>query len=423
MHNNHLMKKIFPGISVIFLFFLFTSGEIIGQTKESDIDRKAGKIHKRILTVDSHTDAPMNLMSKGFDISKNNASSENESKYDFPRMKLGGLDAAFFAIFVPQGPRTPEGNFHAKAKADRVIDSIYAVLGRCHNLAGLAVTPSDAYRLKRSGKRAIFMGMENGYPIGNDLSLIQACYTKGVRYITLCHTKNNDICDSSTDTVEFNGLSDFGKHVVEFMNKTGMMIDISHASDKTFYDVLTISKAPVIASHSCARAICNNKRNLDDDMLRALAKNGGVVQMCILSDYVKTPDPNPARDSAFKAFHIKFSNYALMTDAEQEVAHKAWDELHRKYPETLATVSDVADHIDHMVRVAGINHVGIGTDFDGGGGVVGCYDVSEMKNITKELIRRGYSTRDIKKIWGGNLMRVMKKVARVARTLNPPCNC
>jgi membrane dipeptidase len=366
-----------------FLFFLLViSLTGFTQTSQIDIDRKVEKIHKKVLTVDSHTDTPMNLMNKGFDISKNHTSSGDDSKYDFPRMKLGGLDAAFFAVFLQQGARTPEGNAKAKARADCLFDTIYAVLERCPDLAGLAVSPSDAYRLKRKGKRAIFIGIENGYPIGNDLSLIQAYYSKGARYITLCHTKNNNICDSSTDTVEFTGLSEFGKNVVEYMNKIGMMVDVSHVSDKSFYDVLTISKAPVIASHSCARAICNNKRNMDDRMLQALAANGGVIQMCILSDYVKTPDPNH-----------------------------------------LATVSDVVDHIDHIVHVAGINHVGIGTDFDGGGGVTGCFNVSEMKNITKELVKRGYSTRDIRKIWGGNLMRVMRKVERVSRKLNPPCNC
>lgn len=394
-----------------------------GRNPEDILDRKVGKIHRKILSVDSHVDTPMNLMVKGFDISKNNAQSETGSKVDFPRMKAGNLDAAFFAVFLPQGARTPEGYNKAKVKADRIIDSIYSTLDRCKDQAGLAVSEADAKMLKRNGKRAIFIGMENGYPIGNDLSLIQVYYSKGVRYITLCHTKNNDICDSSTDSTEFNGLSDFGKYVVQYMNKIGMMVDISHASDKSFYDVLTLSKAPVIASHSCARAICSNKRNFDDNMLRALAKKGGVIQVCILSDYVKTPDANPARDSAMKAFQERNRNWGSMTEAQQEVVHKEWEKLHHDFPEKLATVSDVVDHIDHIVRVAGIDHVGIGTDFDGGGGVTGCIDASEMKNITKELLRRGYSAHDIRKIWGGNLMRVMRKAGKVSRKLNPPCNC
>lgn len=418
--KNLGMKKVALGILFVLLqlpFFGFS------QSPENEIDKRVEKIHKKILTVDSHTDTPLNLMDKGFDVSKKHNVTVDDSKYDFPRMKIGGLDAAFFGAFVPQGARTPAGNALAKAKADRLIDTIYAVLERYPDLAGLAVSPSDAVRLKRNGKQAIFIGIENGYPIGNDLSLIPQYYAKGARYITLCHTRNNDICDSSTDSVEFNGLSEFGKNVVRYMNITGMMVDVSHASDKSFYDVLAISKAPVIASHSCARAICDNKRNMDDKMLLALAKNGGVIQVCILSSYVKTPEPYPAKDSARMALRRKFKNYESLSEAEQQCAHREWNELEHKFPEKLATVSDVVDHIDHIVSITGINHVGIGTDFDGGGGVTGCFDVSEMKSITKELVKRGYSTNEIRKIWGGNLMRVMKKVGKISRKLNPPCHC
>jgi len=381
------------------------------------------KIHRRILTLDSHTDTPLNLMDNGFDVSKRHDPVKDHSRLDFPRMREGGLDAAFFAVFVGQGKRTPEGNLRAKQRADVLFDSIYSVLARFPRDAGLAVTPSDAYRLKKQGKRAIFIGIENGYPIGNDLSAIKDYYVRGARYITLCHTRNNDICDSSTDSTENNGLSEFGRSVVKYMNKTGMMVDVSHVSDKSFYDVMALSKAPVIASHSCARALCDNPRNMDDDMLRALAKNGGVIQMCILSAYVKKQNPNPARDSAFAGLRKKYSNYENLSKADMDNARKEWDALDDKYPQPLATVSDVVDHIDHVVKIAGIDHVGIGTDFDGGGGVTGCFDVSQMKNITRELVRRGYTSGDIRKIWGGNFLRVMTKVSKVARKLDPPCNC
>jgi membrane dipeptidase len=366
---------------IILAVFLFCGLISMGQKTASDLEKRVERIHRKILTIDSHVDTPQRLMEKGFDISRRHDSISDHSKLDFPRMKAGGLDAAFFAVFVSQGKRTPEGNFQAKKRADDLFDSIYAVLERFPGEAGLAISPSDAHKLKRQGKRAVFIGIENGYPIGDDLSLIQAYYSKGARYITLCHTRNNDICDSSTDTLENNGLSSFGRSVVIFMNQTGMMIDVSHISDKSFYDVIELSKAPVIASHSCARALCDNPRNMDDDMLRALAKNGGVIQMCILSAYVKKVNP------------------------------------------ASATVSEVVDHIDHIVKIAGIDHVGIGTDFDGGGGVMDCSDVSQMKNITFELVKRGYSDRDICKIWGGNLMRVMSKVKRIALKLNPPCHC
>ena len=403
-----------------FIFFGINSS---GQNTPSDLDKKIEKIHQKILTVDSHNDTPMHLLETCFDLSKRHDPMRDHSKVDFPRMREGGEDASFFAVFVSQGKRTPEGNLRAKEKADAIFDSIYAALARFPGEAGLAVSPSDAYKLKRQGKRAIFIGMENGYPIGNDLSLIKAYYTKGARYITLCHTRNNDICDSSTDSTEYNGLSEFGKSVVKFMNKTGMMVDVSHISDKSFYDVIALSKAPVIASHSCARALCDNPRNMNDDMLRALAKNGGVIQMCILSAYVKKQNPNPVRDSAFARLRKKYQNYENLSKAETEKANKEWDALDDLYPQPLATVSDVVDHIDHIVKIAGFDHVGIVTDFDGGGGVTGCFDVSQMKNITRELLKRGYTTRDIRKIWGGNLMRVMRKVSKIARKLNPECNC
>ncbi|OQX78538.1 MAG: hypothetical protein B6D64_06400 [Bacteroidetes bacterium 4484_276] len=194
------------------------------------------------------------------------------------------------------------------------------------------------------------------------------------------------------------------------MNRVGMMIDVSHISDSSFYDVIALSQVPVIASHSSARAICNHPRNLTDDMLKMISKNGGVAQVCILSDYVKEMPPNALRDSARNVLRIKFRDFIDLSDDEMKQARKEWREINKKYPSNLATVKDAVDHIDHIVQVAGIDHVGIGTDFDGGGGLSDCFDVSEMPNITVELFRRGYTKDDIRKIWGANLMRVMREV-------------
>ncbi len=385
----------------------------ISAQKSNTPEAKAARIHQSAFTVDSHTDTPLNFSNKKFDIAKDNSQTAVRSCVDFPRMRKGGLDAVFFAVFIGQGPRTAEGNAKAKAKSETIFDSIYASVNRNSAVSGIATTPEEAKKLVKQNKSVVFIGLENGYPVGNELSNVKHFYERGARYITLCHTKNNDICTSSTDTANTKGLSNFGKEVVVEMNRLGMMIDVSHVSDQSFYDVVKLSKTPVIASHSCARALCDNPRNLTDEMLVALAANNGVVQMCILSDYVKKPLPNPERDSARMEVRKKHNNFQDLTDAQWEVASADWHSIDENFPQKLANVSDVVDHIDHMVKIAGIDHVGIGTDFDGGGGVDGCKDVSQMGNITLELVKRGYSEKDIKKIWGENLMRVMKQVDKV----------
>jgi membrane dipeptidase len=366
-----------------------------------------------MVTIDTHTDTPLNFLRTGFDFSGENNTAIG-SKVDLAKMEKGGLDAAFFAVFIGQRECTPERYTEVNARAMEIFNAIYATVKQYPSRAAIATTPDDVYRLKKEGKRAIYIGVENGYPIGDDIGQVKAFYDLGARYITLCHTRNNQICDSSTDPdgPRHSGLSEFGRKVVQEMNRLGMMVDVSHISDKAFYDVLEVSKAPVIASHSCARAICDNPRNLTDDMLRALAKNGGVVQMCILSEYVKKGEPNPARDSAYRALRTKWNNFRGLTPEQEKQATTEWYELEEKYPVKLATVADVVDHIDHMVKVMGIDHVGIGTDFDGGGGVDGCRDASQMYHITMELLRRGYSEKDIRKIWGENFLRVFREVEK-----------
>jgi membrane dipeptidase len=329
-------------------------------------------------------------------------------------MKEGGLDAAFFAIFLGQGDRTAEANNEVKEKALSIFEAIHNKVDESSNAAEIAFTPADGYRLENEGKRAIYIGMENGYPIGTDIKNVEEFYKLGARYITLCHTSNNDICDSSTDSAEHNGLSEFGKQVVTKMNDIGMIIDISHVSDKSFYDVLDLSKAPVIASHSCARAICDNPRNINDEMLKKLAENGGVIQMCILSDYVKVIEQDSIRTNAEKPIIERYNILKELSYDEQQKVFRDWEVLNETHPPKLATVSDAVDHIDHIVEVAGIDHVGIGTDFDGGGELEDCFDVSQIKNITIELVRRGYTEKDIEKIWGGNFMRVFNKVQQIA---------
>lgn len=376
------------------------------------IEQKAAKIHDQVFTLDSHTDTPLRFFNNDYDIGIEHNGRKGEGKVDIPRMEKGGLDAIFFAVFIGQGERDSLGNAQAFEKAEQIFKVSHAAVQNNIDKAEIAYTPEQGYLLEKEGKRAIYLGIENGYPIGNNINNINHFYDLGARYITLVHSQNNDISDSSTDKggPEFNGLSSFGEEVVERMNKLGIMIDVSHASDSAFYDVLKLSKVPVIASHSCARALCDNPRNLTDDMLIALAENDGVIQMCILSDYVKELEQSQERKDAQMAFRKKHSNWANYSEEERKKGLQDWFQLDMDYPANLATVTDAVDHIDHIVEIAGIDHVGIGTDFDGGGGLQDCFDVSELENITLELVKRGYTEDEIRKIWGGNFMRVFRAV-------------
>ena len=375
--------------------------------KNEQLMKQAERIHAKTLTVDTHCDTPMDMVRSDFNLGERHT----DGCIDFPRMKEGGLDAEFFAVFTSQGPRNDSAYNEVYKSAIKVLGAIHMNVANNSGVAEIAYTPEDANRLKRSGKLSAFIGIENGYPIGRDISRIKEFFNQGARYITLAHTRNNDICDSSTDSngPEHDGLSSFGEKVVKEMNRVGMMIDVSHISDKAFYDVIELSEAPIIASHSSCRALCETPRNLSDDMLLSLKKNGGVIQICILSEYIKTPDPNPELESKLRELKKKYGDYGALSDDKKKEARTEYRAIQQKY-EKLATVKDVVDHIDHVVQVIGVDHVGIGTDFDGGGGVEGCKTVAEMKNITIELLHRGYTKSEIAKIWGGNIMRVFKEV-------------
>ncbi|MFO7851877.1 MAG: dipeptidase [Bacteroidota bacterium] len=374
--------------------------------EEARIEKRAERIHKAILTVDTHCDTPMRLMRSDYDLGVWN----EDGCVDFPRMKAGGLDAEFFAIYIGQGPRTPEAYQEAYKRTIQTFEKIYDNVEKNSDMAELAFTVDDAYRIKKTGKRIAFIGIENGYPIGKDLFKVEEFYDRGARYITLSHSRNNDICDSSTDDrgPEHNGLSDFGVDVVKEMNRLGMMVDVSHISDEAFYDVLETTTSPVIASHSSCRALCESPRNLDDNMLLALKDNGGVIQICILSSYLKQPEPNPVLEEKLAEVRDKYNDFEDLSEEEFEKARREYYQVRNKYRK-LATVKDAVDHIVHVVQLVGIDHVGIGTDFDGGGGIEGVMDVSQMKNITYELLRRGYSRKEIEKIWSANIMRVLSE--------------
>ncbi|MCF6240349.1 MAG: dipeptidase [Bacteroidales bacterium] len=383
---------------------------------DNNLKKRASKIHSQILTLDSHCDTPLNILYKNIDLSQKHNPYLTNTKVDYPRMKEGGLDASFFAVFIGQGKRNAVANQKAKKEALKIFKAIHESINNNPGQVEAALNYSDAKRIEKKGKRAIYIGMENGYPIGQDMKNIEAFYNLGARYITLCHSSNNDICDSSTDDLgaEHNGVSAFGEKVIHEMNRLGIMVDVSHVSDKSFYDAIELSKTPVIASHSSARAVCNHPRNLDDEMLKTLAKNGGVVQLCIYNRYIKEQNESPERAAAVKALKERYNDFVDLSTEEKEHLSKEWSKLQEDFPEIQATVSDAVDHIDHIVNLIGIDHIGIGTDFDGGGGIKGFFDISEAGNLTYELVKRGYSKNDIEKIWGGNFLRVFKEVQKYA---------
>ena len=325
--------------------------------------QKAKDIHARILSVDTHTDTPLWFTRGDFSVGK-----RKSNQVSIQKMEEGKLDAQFLGIFLAQKERDEASSQAAVEKCIKMIENTYADVAKYQDGCGIALTEEDALRLKAEGKKAFFLGIENGYAIGKDIKNVKKFKDMGIQYMTLSHSYDNDICNSSSNTEDASkGLTAFGRKVVKEMNKVGMLIDVSHVSEGTFWDVIKLSKDPVFASHSSVRALCDHDRNLTDEQLRALAKNGGVIHICIYDGY-------------------------LNNDAKA------------------ASVDDVVKHIDHAVKVAGIDHVGIGSDFDGGGGVPGCTGDNDMINITVKLIEKGYSEEDIRKIWGGNFFRVMNQV-------------
>lgn len=333
--------------------------------QKSDTYRRAKEIHRRILSIDTHTDTPL-WFSDGYGLGL-----RKRNCVSLQKMEEGGLDAQFLAAWIGQGKRDEESSKKAVEKTTRLIQATYDEVARYPEYAEVARTEADLIRLKREGKKAFFIGIENGYGIGKDLNNIRKFKEMGVNYITLCHSYDNDICHSSTHTEDASqGLTPFGRQVVKEMNKQGILIDVSHASEGTFWDVMKLSKHPVIASHSSARALCDHDRNLTDEQLRALAQNGGVAQLCLLNAYLRQDKPRKAN------------------------------------------VCDAANHLDHMIKVAGIDHVGIGSDFDGGGGILGCQGDNDFINLTMQLLEKGYTEEDLRKIWGGNLLRVLNTVQK-----------
>jgi membrane dipeptidase len=371
------------------------------------------KIHHRAIVIDTHTDAPMNLINGQFNLAERHVAPD--FCVDIPRLREGDVDAVFFALFTGQRERTPENYEEAFHLANRMLDSTLAATSRNPETVEIAASADDIIRISKQNKTAICLGMENDFS-GPDVSRVKEFYDKGVRYITLCHTSNNDVCDSSTDPKggENDGLSRFGREVVAEMNRLGMIIDVSHISDKAFADVLEASKAPVMASHSSVRALCDHPRNLSDDMIKALATRGGVIQICILGAYIFPEDTTSENYRKLEELRAKYNNWQYKNEDERKAAWHAWDSINKYFPPVLPTIAQAVDPIDHVVKLVGLEHVGIGSDFDGGGGLADCADVADFPKITAELVKRGYSGKELARIWGGNFLRVFRAVEEAA---------
>lgn len=368
---------------------------------------EAARIHKKAIVIDTHSDTTQDMLDEKFDMGNR----LSEGHMDIPRMKEGGLDAEFFSIWVDPvkyGPGT------AIKRSLDLMDAVYQQVRKHPESMQMAYSANDIRRLKEKGKIAALMGVEGGHAIEDDLRVLRIFHKLGVRYMTLTHTKANNWADSSTDDPKHNGLTELGRQVVREMNRLGMMIDISHVSDKTFYDTLQVTRAPVIASHSSCRALCNHPRNMSDDMIKALAKNGGVIQINFYSAFISQPYREASakwskeHESEMSALREKYKDdFASLSKERIKWLEKA--NLPRPGLDQLIA------HIDHVVKLVGPDHVGLGSDFDGVDSLpVGMEDCSKLPAITRALLQKGYKEKDIEKILGGNLLRVFDKVEQTA---------
>jgi membrane dipeptidase len=409
--------------------------------QRQDFVKHARAIHQRVLTLDSHIDfAPADLLSE------RNYTQRLDTQFNLPNMIDGGLDGLFFSIFVGQ-IRESQNREALKASGyqqaySQAVEKFTAVHHFTQAVAPdqleLALNSVDAHRIRSAGRRFAFMGVENGYPLGEDLRSVKEFYDRGARYLSLTHNGHNQLGDSHTGEREgwkWHGVSPLGKQVVAEMNRVGIIVDVSHASKEAMMQIAVLSEAPVIASHSAVRALCDVSRNMDDEQLFALKRTGGVIQMVAYEGFIKTTKPDsPERVAALAALRKEYDLAEMkgpLQRARLQAILKTWPsdrrqeyesklvELDRLYPgDVPATLKDFVDHIDYAANLLGIDHVGISSDFDGGGGVTGWNDAGETFNVTLELIRHGYNEEQIEKLWGGNLLRVLDETERSAASFS-----
>lgn len=406
------------------------------QTDTLDDVSKAKLIHKNVITLDTHCDINV----KNFTADKN-YTQRLETQVNLPKMEEGGLDVAWFIVYTGQGPLTKAGYKKAYANAMSKFEAIHRL---CEEIApdkiNLALTSADVRRIHGEGKKVAMIGVENGYPIGTDIGNVKKFYDLGARYMSLAHNGHSQLADSNTgeenDQWLNNGLSDLGRQVIDEMNKWGMMIDLSHPSKVANIEMIKRSKAPVIASHSSARALSDHSRNLDDEVLKMIKDNGGVVQAVAFKSYVNTEKSEKYTAFERNVYKQVFDSLGIKWIPRYELRNlpqKEKDEYYVHYSTTKpivqekiakmndapepVNVADFIDHIDYMVELIGIDHVGISSDFDGGGGIDGWQDASETFNVTLELVKRGYTEEEIGKLWSGNLLRVLDDVQQVAEEI------
>lgn len=382
------------------------------------------QLHQKLFTIDTHVDVPRIADAQEIDFL-----SAPHAQVDLEKMKTGGLDAAFFILFSKQGPQTLEGREDAKQQAIDRYDTIHRMLTRHSDKIALAHTAKEARRIHKSGKLVAFLGMENGFPLGSDPANLQEFYDLGVRYLGLTHMGHNALGDSSDPNTRINepdqihgGLSDTGRAIIAQANRLGIMVDASHAHHDTVLHMAQTSKAPIIASHSAVRALADVPRNMFDDQLVAVKNTGGVVQVVAFDRYLKkAPDEKQAavmKLGIAAGLNATNHNPNSLPEEARLTYETGRAEIEAKWPG--ATVSTFVDHIDYAVALIGIDHVGISSDFGGGGGIEGWRNAAETANVTAELVARGYSTKDLKKLWGKNILRVLSQVEKVAATLNQP---
>lgn len=380
---------------------------LTGSAQAADVPPAIRALHERLLVLDSHLDTPMQLARPGWDISQRHRYADDLSQVDLPRMREGGLDGGFFAVFTPQGPRTAEGSTLASEHGLAVITRIRDMVAARPDEFALATRAQEVPGIVASGRRVVLISMENAEPLAADPGRLATYQRLGLRMLGLVHAQNNSFADSATALPEWHGLSPAGRELVGEANRLGILIHVSHASDAVFDQVLALSRAPVIASHSGARAIGPHPRNLDDARLRRLAEKGGVVQVNSFPSDLVPRAPNPERDKVLAPLHREFRLAASLSPEQVADLARRIREADARYPLPPTHLDDFMAHLLHILDVVGPQHVGIGADWDGGGGVEGLRDVSDLPRISERLLAAGYREQDLAAIWSGNLLRVL----------------